>query len=306
MSKKKILVVVNKSWEFEPFYNALTSATLRPTGLKLPDVVNPVPTDTWMEAPRAVINNMENIQVVFRCVENMMDPEANKSDSLSKMKHMPTIIQGDGADFIISVSTAESTIESQGGESDYASINGSVICGSQFFMYDAREFNQDPTRPYLDVVEFERTNIPEDFFGMIRGYVATQSIPKLVIQKNSGTEKFLCDGDSKFASVGVVNISNYDLYADADRAAYLKFKELFPDINDEHHIPVCIETTHGIVNMCSNGAPTMFVSPITDRYERFSVDVTPIQNYIAGFNAGIVVSELLVALDIYYGAYDKK
>ncbi len=294
MSKKRIEVVVNKSWEFEPFYNAITNSVLRPAGLPLPDVVYPVPTDTYMEKPRALINNLTNIQVILRCVENMMDPKDNKSDSLSKMKYMPAIIQRDSPDMIISVSTAESTPEAQGAQ---GTVNGSVICGGLFFMYDARDFNKDPSHPYLDVIRLQRNTFPDNLFKILTSAISKNSKEKFIPQRNAGTTDFLCVADSRYASVGVVNISNYKLYEEADPAAY----KAFGPYKQQGLIPVCIETTHGIVKMCSGDIPTLFVSPITDRYCHFDDDVVPVQNYIAGFNAGIAVGEMLIALDNYYG-----
>ncbi|MCD8048420.1 MAG: hypothetical protein LUG52_02250 [Clostridia bacterium] len=303
MEKKRIEVVVNKSWEFEPFYDALTNAVLRPEGLPLPNIVNPVPKDTYMEEPRAVINGMDNIQVVLRCVENMMDPDANKSDSYSKMKHMPDILDRDVADMIISVSTAESTPEVQGDDSK-KSINGSVLCGGTFFMYDAKDLNEDPSKTYLEVKIFQSNTFPEELFEVLSGSASELSKAKFIPQRNAGTTDFLCRVDNRYASVGVINISNYALYAEADEKAYIAFNEYNKEAYNFPFVPVCIETTHGIVKMCAKNTPTLFVSPITDRYLHFDKDVTPIQNYIAGFNAGIAVGEMLVALDKYYGEHE--
>lgn len=60
--------------------------------------------------------------------------------------------------------------------------------------------------------------------------------------------------------------------------------------------PVSLETTHGIVAASAGVIPTIFMSPITDRYTKFAEDVDVKQNYVAGYNAGVTVAVLLDTL----------
>lgn len=101
-----------------------------------------------------------------------------------------------------------------------------------------------------------------------------------------------------YTSVGVVNVVHYENYSTADKEALNKYYQSAKHLD----LPVCLETTHGVVSMAANTndgkhVPVIFVSPITDRYEHFSEDVDDAQNYIAAFNAGIAVGEILIMLN---------
>lgn len=297
MAKKKITVVVNKAWEYEPFFNALTNTVLRAEGLPDPtDIVVP-PIDRVMKEPRAKMS-MENIEVVFRCVQNMMAPDVNKSNSEEKMKYMPDLLATDSPDLVISVSTAESTPELQ---ESHDSINGSVIVGSKFFMSDQRDKDPSSTSR-LDVSKFKMREYP-DKIGLFEkiNSVADSIVPRFIPQNNARADQMFFVASEMYWSVGVVNIMDYAAYAEGDPAAYSECSESIPNTE----FPATIETTHGIVSMAVNKyrtggvIPVYFVSPITDRYECFDrdVDAAGVQNYIAGFNSGIAVGEMLLMLN---------
>jgi hypothetical protein len=46
----------------------------------------------------------------------------------------------------------------------------------------------------------------------------------------------------------------------------------------------------------STKAPIIFISPVTDRFGHFADDVSSVQNYVAAFNGGVVLRELLWSL----------
>lgn len=292
MGKKIVEVIVNKSWEFEPFFNALVSTKLRAEGLPLPDVINqPVPGEV-MYLPRALYNSM-NITIGLRCVENMMDPTDNPSNSQAKLKYMPEIIRNDHPNIVISVSTAESTPDIMNDNLD--SINGSVLIGGNFYMFDARKFN--PTQPspsQLNVAGFQKNSINDSLYNLISPSFSKTVVSKFIPQKNARATEMRCIANPKYASVGVVNIVEYGGYKKGDPAAY---NEFVLQLGNSDYIPVSIETTHGIVKMAAGTTPTLFVSPITDRYEHFDDDVDAVQYYIAAFNAGIAVGELLMQIN---------
>ena len=88
---KKILVIINKNWETEPVLNALTNPKLRPAALPFPEVINtPCDGDNRMSQPRAVFSlpreGEEPLQVVVRCIEDLMATGVNTSSSLEKYK----------------------------------------------------------------------------------------------------------------------------------------------------------------------------------------------------------------------------
>lgn len=302
MSKKIIDVIVNKSWEFEPFFNAITNSKLKSSNLQLPDEIHTPATQKGIKHPMASYNNMLN-RINLHCIENWMLPDKGQeyySNSQCKAPFIDTMIKSDNPDLIISVSTAESTPDIMINGSQ--SMNGSVIVGEKFYMYDARKFN--PTQPspsQFKVETFNASTFSTGFFKTLNEQMnncTNRFIPPL---NPSVPSKMICVADPRYTSIGVVNIVNYKGYVKGDPAAY---NECIKTYKKPAYLPACIETTHGIVKMFAKKKdgrtiPTIFVSPITDRYEHFSddVDTAGVQNYIAAFNAGIAVSEILVALE---------
>lgn len=297
-NKKKVTVVVNKAWEYEPFFNAINHPYLHPSELPDPSNINKVKEPMFL--PRAEMS-LKNIDIVFRCVQNMMDPDVNKSNSEAKMKYMPSILADDEADLIISVSTAESTpdIQQKLTPSKEISLNGSVIIGTRFFMSDERD--QDGGRQaesQLDVVPYTdySNDISDALFERIKNNQERIAC-KFIQQKNAPAPTMYLRAAKAYTSVGVVNVVHYEKYKEADKEALNKYYQ-----SKYYELPVCLETTHGVVSMAANPndgkhVPVMFVSPITDRYEHFSEDVDDAQNYIAAFNAGIAVGEILIMLN---------
>ena len=170
-------------------------------------------------------------------------------------------------------------------------------------MFDVHSMGKDDPDPHsgsnLLVLPFAESRANPNLFNVINSRVSQKAKSKFRKQIHCPADGMLCRGDERFVSVGVVNVTNYKAYPIADKAAYEYVKDKYPGI------PVCIETTHGIVNMSvknafpTNTPPVLFVSPITDRYLHFNDDVGTdgLQNYIAGYNAGIAVGELLMEID---------
>ena len=89
---KKILVIINKNWETEPVLNALTNPKLRPAALPFPEVINtPCDGDNRMSQPRAVFSlpreGEEPLQVVVRCIEDLMATGVNTSSCRCRRPH---------------------------------------------------------------------------------------------------------------------------------------------------------------------------------------------------------------------------
>lgn len=295
--KKKVTVVVNKAWEYDPFFNAITHPVLRPADLPDPSVINTVKEP--MILPRAEMH-LKYIDVAFRCVQNMMDPNVNKSNSEAKMVYMPSFLESDNADLIISVSTAESTpeIAHKLANDPEASINGSVIVGNRFFMSDQRAVEGPDPESRLDVVQYANySNDTSDDFYTFLNNSSKRIVNKFIPAKNAPAPEMFFRAAKDFASVGVVNIVHYENYPTADKNSLEDFRN-----SKCYGCPASLETTHGIVSMAANSnkgkhVPVIFVSPITDRYLHFDDDVDDTQNYIAAFNAGIAVGEILVMLN---------
>lgn len=316
-AKNLVNIIVNKHFEVEPFVAALMAMNREHNSFPMPTQLN-IPTDgvDRMKIPRASYRSDEmSFDLDVWCVEDLMDKDANGSSSEEKWNVLPSFFYdvfntaGNMASLVISVSTAESTPEIQGGDPD-KSINGSVIFGGKFFMFDVHSMGTSDPDPesgsYLEIGEpYLAQEIPALYQLITKISEAAQK--KMWMQANSPANNLLCSGSSDYLSVGVVNVTHYEAYEVADPAAYEAAKVA---VNTD--TPVCIETTHGIVNSAVKNAcsklkmeplPVVFASPITDRYKHFDDDVgsSGLQNYIAGYNAGIAVGHLLVALNEYYG-----
>lgn len=293
--KSVIEIIVNKSWEVEPFLAAMTDGKIKPIELPIPDVLlSPRVSGSRMASCRAEYH-LKNINVIVRCIEDLMDPDKSASNSEEKYRVLPDYIKADKPSLVISVSTAESTPAIQP-EDDY-SENGSVFIGGIFYMFDGHPFDPGSGSNLKIPVEYQQNNIPQIIYDLMDDNFGCRVVSKFSPAKNfpANYPKFIAK--PLIASIGVINITNYKAYESADSAAYNAFiQKQLPGI------PATIETTHGIVRMSAGNIPTLFVSPITDRYMHFDDDVDKegVQNRIAANNAGVAVAELLVELNKYY------
>lgn len=282
-------VVVNKAWEVEPFLDSMLKFD---TFSKPYVLLSPREKTNYMASCRAEFHWQREdgmlIDVIVRCIQDIMsDPNKGKSNSQEKDRLLPDYIRADKPNLIISVSTAESTpFMEEGGKS----CNGSVLIGETFFIYDAREFDPS-TESYLDVTEALLTNTVLD--SVAGGFDGIQEyIDRFMMPEHSPAEPMQIMVKTDGVSIGVVNVENYKCYKEADAAAYNCFvKQYMKDT-----VPMCIETTHGIVKMSAGDIPTFFVSPIVDRYEKFDIDVDDKQNYASAYNAGVAVAAFIAKL----------
>ncbi|MDC7289251.1 hypothetical protein NXH76_15740 [Blautia schinkii] len=286
-------VIVNKAWEVEPFLDAMLKFD---TFSKPYVLLSPRDKTNYMASCRAEFHWQREdgmlIDVIVRCIQDIMsNPNKGKSNSQEKERLLPDYIRADKPDLIISVSTAESTpYMEEGGKS----CNGSVLIGETFFMYDARSFDPS-TESYLDVTKALQTGSVLD--SVSTGFDGIQEyIDYFMVPPHSPADPMQIMVKTDGVSIGVVNVENYKCYKEADAAAYTCFVKEYRKDN----VPMCIETTHGIVKLAAGDIPTFFVSPIVDRYEKFDIDVDDEQNYIAAYNSGVTVAAFLAKL------YDNK
>lgn len=319
MSNKNIIhVIVNKHFEVEPFVAALMS--LNRDGkldFPMPTQLN-IPTDGTdrMSKPRASYRTDElNFDVDVWCIEDLMPADVNASNSEEKYKVLPQFFHEQfknkltDTSLVISVSTAESTPDIQK-YNDGQSVNGSVIFGQRYYMFDVHSMGSDDPDPDSGSKLIINKRYCENLSQVINTVNRIKDIAPIHFwqQKYSPYKNMKCWGNPTYLSVGVVNVTNYEAYPIADKAAY---EDAQKNSQTSQFVPVCIETTHGIVNSAVLDAcnqlkiesiPVLFTSPITDRYLCFGDDVgtTGLQNYIAGYNGGIAVGHLLKILNDEY------
>lgn len=303
---KKILVIINKNWETEPVLNALTNPKLRPAALPFPEVINtPRDGNNRMDQPRALFSlpreGEEPLQVVVRCIEDLMAPGVNTSSSLEKYKVLPQAIADDKADLIISVSTANYP-------DPKVTHNGTVILGGNFFIHDGNPDSHDAPEHNLinaRVGTFIASNVAPAVFSLVetinaRLHCYPNGMSKLVPPPNFPASQLVCKGAATFTAIGSINVTDYGCYDTIDAQALEEFAAAAP----EGVTANSIETTHGVVKISAKDEPILFLSPITDRLNHFNEDVTDTQNYVSAFNGGLVLGELLCALAEYGGEID--
>ena len=229
------------------------------------------------------------------CISYLFEEKDNSSNSEIKYGHLQKLISTEKPDYIISVSTSESTAEMQ----NNGPVNGCVIMGTKFYAKDCRDYDKPKPASHLTVTTYAENDPPfYNFYNLINAnqQVLTDGMRAV---KNYSANTLSCITDPKYVSLGVVNITNYACYKDADPATYEDF------INAAEYkglIPEGLETTHTVVKKAAKEAvtgkdiPVLFVSPIVDRYERFDDDVDGKwgeQNRSSSFNAGVVVANML-------------
>lgn len=97
-----------------------------------------------------------------------------------------------------------------------------------------------------------------------------------------------------FASLGTLNVTNYDDYVWADDQSMHTFAEAIR----QREIG-SMETTHGLIRLTWPDTTFLFASGLTDVVGSFNAEVTPRiygQNFVAAHNAGILVAHLVPEL----------
>jgi hypothetical protein len=287
MKEKKITVVINKNWETEPVINALTNSEIRPKELSFPQWVNsPKDGSNRMNAPRAILNmgnGTAGLQVSIWCIQDLMNPLKSGSSSEEKFNVLPAVLSKEKPDLVIAVGTA--------GYPSELSHNGSVIAGSNFFLYDGHPQNPDSNLKNENVGKLLSSNVNEKIFDLFTKEFTSQTEKKFIPVPNSAAQNMQCISSNSFVALSNINVTNNAEYAKVDKQG---IEHCLRTIAKDQLQSV--ETTHGVIKL-STAAPILFVSAITDRLGHFEVEGTATQNYVAAFNAGIVIGQLLCSLN---------
>lgn len=300
---KKVLIIVNKSWEVDPVISAMTASKIKPLGFPLPDPLN-MPVPGWRKPkppgpaqPRAVFDIYSTVErrpadlllsAVVWCIEDLMRPGANTSSSAEKAVQLEALFKSEKeVDLVIAFGT--------GGFNDrHTSFNGSVVIGSEFFSYNAVPDNPDSQFRHPGLNRHLPTNLPDarakDLFKIFSDKFRDIVESKLLPTPNEPARKPKVMAASNFVAISNVNITNYNDYAWADDEGLKAYHE------QNVKSPVgSIETTHGMIRLCCDW-PVIFVSAISDRLGYFASEVSPGQNFVASFNGGVFLSYFIPEL----------
>lgn len=294
--RPRVVIVVNKRREAEGFLQGLKGSYFL-HDLRVREENTPAAPWYRMAAWR-MDASLEQMDFVVLCIEDIMPPansdvpESSGSHSQQKAMLLPGYLRQSNPDLVISVSTAESTPVIQ---PEKTTQNGSVVLGGCFYTYDARRF--DPTSPSrLIPPPFATNNVKEDIYRLLADEaLRLDAVRRFQTPPNApaGRMQILCDPG--YIAIAAINVIHYQAYEQADPAAYNTCAAQYG-----RKYPATIETTHGLVRSAAGReTQTLFVSPITDRYGQFNIDVDPEgrQNHAASYNAGVTTALLLRELD---------
>lgn len=303
---KKVSIVVNKNWEVEPVLASMCSYEFRPSGLPFPEVlqsnkdkgyrVDNIDMPTFNEkSARAVFrfyektlnaNNPEvTMEVMVWCIQDFMKPNENPSSSEEKNRFLPALLSAADANLVIAVGTAGYLAD--------VSYAGCVVVGGRFFVHDGHPSEDENPASRMRSEKFDKilpVTFNEEIFGLIDGDFKRKVESRFLKVPINPCVRTACLASKFYTAVGTVNVTDYSEYAWKDHETIDALRRI------DKNLPIgSMETTHGIIRI-NSGAPTIFVSAITDREGHFDLEVTPGQNYVASFNAGIVLSHLIVSL----------
>jgi hypothetical protein len=296
---KRVMLVANKWWEADPLCGVLFHDKARPgafadvKAVRYPTVRAPKPK---ADAPRppdpAAVPRLTFVcgdaTVEVWCLEELMNPQENPSSSLEKSRVLPGAFEyGPPPALVVAFGTA--------GSREGVRANGCAVVGTRTFVHDPKAKAADRTKmwtpPHPDTLE--ESTLPQGALGKLdeqARYAAEARMLRCPVAPADPPLTLLGNG---FASLGGVNITNYDDYAWADREAAAAFAASGAAAQIGS-----IETTHGIIRAASD-APFVFVSGITDMEGLFDYEVTPrvyAQNFVAAHNAGVAIAWLLPSL----------
>lgn len=309
----RIVIIANKTWEAAPLLVALFSKKMRPDALvptaRLYDPeIAPAPYG-HPPTPRAElrIDGDTPASVQVWCIEDWMDPHAGGSNTPEKVRLLPRFLAeaakrfGGRPDVIVAFGTA--------GIPGRLASNGCVAVGSSVFVHD----------PYAERALAERTierlddehepmwtdarldhvlasSLPKGFFRAAPDALRHAAEARFVKPPVHAADPLLILAGHGFASVGTVNVTDYDDYVWADARSLAVFRGRV----DRHEVG-SIETTHGLIRLAAEDAlgtaPCfLYISGLTDTLGYFDMEVTPrqgAQNLAAAHNAGVTTAWLL-------------
>lgn len=289
---KRILLIANKVWEVQPLLNALLNARFQPDPGKpfFPEQLVSPWRDVYGNPPRPRAEyTFKTCTVEIWCIQDHMDPAREGSSSEEKNRIMPAFFsyRDSAPALVIAFGTASSA--------PGTTCNGSVVVGSNVFIHDGHpQSDPNPDSEWRSTAfgKLLKSTVPETLFQAL-GTAFTGHNNKLLNVPVLPAAPCL-DCRLEYIAVSTVNVTNYKEYADKDAQTMKALKAA--GIKE----PVgSVETTHGVIRAQSD-APFMFVSGIPNRFGEFGVDMKTqpeAQNYVAGFNAGVVVGYLLPVLD---------
>lgn len=287
-----VAIIVNKNWEAEPMLAAMCSNEFRPATLPFPEVLSPLQDKKFTtDKPRAVFRFRDTatpdkpvlLEVKIWCLQDLMDKSKSGSSSEEKYRVLPPVLVTEKFDLVIAVGTAGYV-----SDSSYA---GAVVVGGCFFVHNGHPGNPDSDMKHTEFEKLLPFNINPAVFGIFNtAFKQKTEFKFLKVPVNPAIRSALL-ASQFYTAIGSVNVTDYGEYNWVDAEAIQAFRKVEPKL------PIgSLETTHGVIRLSSE-QPCFFVSAIVDREGHFDMEVTPGQNYVGSFNAGIVLAQFITDLN---------
>jgi hypothetical protein len=303
MEKERILIICNKSWETDALLSAIFNDEFRFGDLDF-DIFSirslVLRWDKKLQGapqPRLILDT-ERYQFEIWCIQNIMTPNPNSSDtyyysrSIQKAIDFTKIVQfdkGKKVNMVVAFGT--------GGVPTEVSKNGSIVIGSNIFVYDASpELPADKKYFRSDFGKLIPSDINSLYFDQLNIGLSTLSV-KMYFEKKALVPPInpspYCQifADKTIVAVSDVNVKSYADYKTADKAALDAYAVL-----KSTAVPYSVETTHGLTRLETEKSNFIFVTAVTDRDAYFDNEVTPrssAQNFSCCFNGGLLISWLI-------------
>ncbi len=283
-----IHIVANKNWELEPLLNAFQTRKLY-KNIELPDKMNwPLKEKSIISSYRAIFTTKTGHSVKLSCIQDyVLDSSKERSSQYKYEVAIPALLSEDDSQLIICFGTA--------GYPDSIDINGSVSIGHHFFIHNAKTDNEESKFSLADEGQVFGKTSPAigRFYEIFMPEKEGTAISSLLHRAPINPSKYpTISAKNTNVAISIINITNYDDYYWADRQGIGRFLSL-----NNHMRPSSVETTHGLIasHAKQRSIPVMWTSAITDREGFFDFEVTPMQNYLCSYNAGIALAK---AIDI--------
>lgn len=312
---KRVLIVINKSWEADAALSAIFNDDICHPNLDYKKAGGiftlqrnlmdfPRERDQGSPTPRAVFTTA-NYQYELWCIQNIMTPQPKGntdplyySNSYQKSVDFPKILaySAEPVAMVIAFGTAGAPTE--------VSKNGGLVIGSNVFIYDVP--HQLPVYPKYDRPEFGQllpSEVTPKLFERLNLGLAPLAMHlyfegKALLPPINPAPNFLLVADGSIVAVSDVNITSYADFATADPDALAAYNKGHPP--PQSPVAYSVETTHGIIRLEAGCANFMFISAITDRDAYFHQEDVPrasAQNFSCAFNGGIFLSWFLPFLE---------
>jgi hypothetical protein len=287
---KRILIFANKTWEVEPLVAVFRSAEARPPSFPeadvLPQVTIPLNDGASKTVKARLAYKSASAVAEVWCIKDLMDPKKSSSSSEEKARVLPYVTaNGSSPALTVAFGTAATP--------DQRSFNGSVVVGSNVFVYNPWKNNENPdsrwTHPDIGKLkDSSRQAINAALFGLLdRDQRASIESRFLSVPVNPGAPSGLILSPA-YVALSDVNVTNYNDYAWADPEALRAIGSAEP-----RQSVGSMETTHGVIRLVVPSPQFIFVSGIANRLGYFNSETalrSYAQNFVASHNAGVALA----------------